>query len=160
MAGNLATKVRDEKEFLELRVLSPGKINHEAPKKETSAPAIEKKPSHKQLSKFSIALISTAFCMLAAETAIYFHSVHVEIHANKLQKDIVDIKENNYMLNVELEKTKELSKVEKFATENLKMQASLNSEVKYLILPEVKMENFVEQAVNIKTKSLSVPSGY
>ena len=112
-------------------------------------------------SKFTTVLIFASFTLLATEAIIYFHSVQVGINANKLQNTIVQAKEQNYIFNVELAKTKELSKVENIAINELKMKPSSNSEISYLKLPAlVTDKEYLITSVLPEPKKINILTGY
>jgi hypothetical protein len=117
--------------------------------------------TRRNYSKFTISLISAAFILLAGEATIYFHSVQVQKTSNQVQGKIIEMKEQNYRLNVELAKAKELSKVEHIAETDLQMQPSLNSKINYLILPEQDTnKEFLITKVYPVEKKLSINIGY
>jgi cell division protein FtsL len=131
-----------------------------------AVPAVRVKPeikpaTRKNYSKLTLSLISASFFLLAGEALIYFHSVQVQKNSNFLQSNIIEMKEQNYRLNVELAKTSELSKVEEVAQEKLQMKPSLTAKINYLILPEqVVSKEYLVTKVFPAPKKLSIPIGY
>jgi len=126
-----------------------------------SLPSQQSAPLRKQYSKLTLGLIGVAFALLTTEAVIYFHSVQVQKNSNLMQTKIVAMKEQNYRLNVELAKTKELTKVEKIAETTLQMKPSLTSKINYLILPEtVTKKEYLITSVLPAQRKLSIPIGF
>ncbi len=117
--------------------------------------------TRKKYSRLTMNLISSAFILLAGEASIYFHSVIVQKNSNLLQSQIIEMKEQDYRLNVELAKAKELTKVEKVAVNDLQMKPSINSKINYLILPEqVTNKEYLITRVSPEKRRLSINIGY
>lgn len=117
--------------------------------------------TRKKYSKFTISLICSAFILLAGQAVIYFHSVQVQKNSIMMQSKIIEMKEQNYRFNVELAKTKELTKVEMIAQKDLQMKPSLSSKINYLILPEnVTNKEYLITKVFPEPKQLSINIGY
>lgn len=125
-------------------------------KKTVVVPSIKK-----TLTKMNVFLISTVFCLLTAESVIYFHSVQTGINANKLQADINKLREDNDFLKVELANSKELAKVENVAINALQMKPADSSKISYLAMPnQVTDKQYLVTNISPKEKRVFVPVGY
>ena len=167
MATNLGTNFLQEYSVSKKKYT--GKFQEEVilPKKENvvvespSVSTIQLPIVRKQLTKLNISLISFVFFLMMVEAFIYSHNVQSEVNANRLQSEITKIRETNYLLNVELAKSKELHNVEKVATSKYKMRAAESNEINYLPMPSnITDKSSLITKVNPVERKLEIPVGY
>jgi len=81
-------------------------------------------------------LLLLTFCLSLVSVLLLNHlSIKTELYLNNLQKDILKITQSNELLNIKLEKEKNLDRIEKLAKENLNMrQMTIIFQISILIL--------------------------
>lgn len=157
MAGLLNEKIANPKP-----IISPKRLSVVPSKKFGKVSSLPKQvPLRTKISGLNFYLSLTSVILLIFLSGVYFHSVQTEMESNKIQQEIIRMKENNYKLNVSLAISKNLAKVENIALNSLKMKSADTTEINFLMLPQemIKADEAKLYAESVKV-SPEILTGY
>jgi len=133
MAGLLNEKIVNPNQIISPKHLS---VVTTTKKFGNDSSSLKQKPLPTKISGFNFYLSLTSVILLIFLSGVYFHSVQTEMESNKIQQEIIMMKESNYKLNVSLAVSKNLAKVENVALNSLKMKSADTTEINFLMLPQ------------------------
>ena len=111
-----------------------------------------------QMALYRLMLVGVVFVFIAASALVYVNVMALRAASDieNLEKDLAMVVDNNKQKEIKINQSLDMKNIEKRAIEELGMQKPDNTQIVYV---DVRKENYVAVAGEVKTKASSSTSG-